>query len=97
VTITSPPYGDLKDYGAKGQIGFGLSAMLKLLRSILKHHGGRLDAAAVLKYLKPLRKAWTDKQWKEENMKSFVGNKGWSALHSLFVGHVRNEMPDFRA
>src|SRR5688572_13081507 len=42
-TITSPPYGNLKDYGHPDQIGYGqpydeyLVEMRRIFRSVLKH------------------------------------------------------------
>ena len=73
----------------------GISAFLKLLKSILKHHNGKLDLVVMTKYLRPLKKHWSQ-GWETGNLKNaYVGSKGWKDFHKDLVAAILKEIPDF--
>lgn len=75
----------------------GISAFLKLLRSILKTHGGQLDHETARKYLQALRDNWADSHWEIKRLKSaYVGSKGWKDFHRDLVKVIRKKYRDFK-
>ncbi len=74
----------------------GISAFLKLLRSILRTHKGLLDAGVAKKYLKPLRDGRHDSDWEKEGLsKTYVGSQGWKEFHRDLVKTIREAYPHF--
>lgn len=74
----------------------GISAFLKLLRSVLKMHGAPLDIDDAKKYLQPLQQHWTD--WQTTNLKNkYVGSQGWKQFHRDLVAAIANEFPNIEA
>jgi len=74
----------------------GVSAFLKLLRSILKTCEGRLEKEEVRKYLQALKQNW-EGGWEIRNLRSsYVGSKGWKDFHRDLVKAIRQTYPDFR-
>ena len=73
----------------------GISAFLKLLRSILRTENKKLTNASVKKYLKALKDNWTD-PWETQLLKaSYVGSQGWKSLYRDMVTAIKNELPTF--
>jgi hypothetical protein len=72
----------------------GISAFLKLLKSILKTQKGQLTAASVKQYLSPLQNGWPT--WEFEKLKqTFVGSQGWKDFHRQLVDVIRKKYPNF--
>lgn len=73
----------------------GVSAFLKLLKSILKTQNGPLSSAVVRSYLSPLKKEW--KTWELEKLKkTYVGSQGWKDFHRDLVAAIRKHQPSFK-
>jgi DGQHR domain-containing protein len=75
----------------------GISAFLKLLKSILKTIKKPIDAQSVRKYLQPLRDARRDSDWEMANLsKSYVGSQGWKDFHRDLVRVVKGRHREFK-
>jgi DGQHR domain-containing protein len=79
----------------------GVSAFLKLLRSMLATNQRPLSARTIKKYLWPLRNKFKDSDWETEKLAqtlrtTYVGSKGWKDLHRLLVKTIREVYPDFK-
>ncbi len=75
----------------------GISAFLKLLRSMLRTEKRRLDEPTVRRYLKVLRQAKNDSEWERDRLRSaYVGSKGWTDFHKDLVEAIRQVYPDFK-
>jgi DGQHR domain-containing protein len=75
----------------------GISAFLKLLKSILKTEGDPLDKSSLEKYLKSLKKDWNDSKWETAKLKNaYVGSQGWKNFHRDLVTSIRKTYPSFR-
>ncbi|MBX7141941.1 MAG: DGQHR domain-containing protein [Chitinophagales bacterium] len=75
----------------------GVSAFLKLLKSILKYEKKKLDAATVKKYIMAIKKHSSNKDWITANLKSkYAGSGGWKDFHKDLVRYVRKEFPSFK-
>ncbi len=73
----------------------GISAFLKLLKSILKTEKGPLAQKKVRDYLKALDNHWST--WEFEKLKSaYVGSQGWKEFHRDLVSAVRKKYPAFK-
>jgi len=74
----------------------GISAFLKLLRSILRTTGKPLDKETAEKYLKPLKENWKAKDWETRNLRSaYVGSKGWADFHRHLIATIQKTYPEF--
>jgi len=72
----------------------GISALLKLLRSIIKTHQAPITHEVVKKYLKPLkskRKIWEIAKLQ----RTYVGSQGWKAFHRDLVQIIKKDFPLF--
>jgi len=75
----------------------GISAFLKLLRSILKACQTPLTQEMVLKYLQPLRDETRDRYWQTDQLRSsYVGSKGWKDFHRELVRIIRKQCPELK-
>jgi DGQHR domain-containing protein len=75
----------------------GISAFLKLLKSILKNSQAPLTESTARHYLAPIRGEWSDKHWETEALtNSYVGSQGWKNFHRDLVGVIRKKYKDFR-
>ncbi len=75
----------------------GISAFLKLSRSILKTCQSHLTKQIVLKYLQPLKDRRSDSDWETNKLRSaYVGAKGWKDFHRDLVSTIRAVYPDFQ-
>jgi DGQHR domain-containing protein len=75
----------------------GISAFLKLLKSMLKTNKGALDQAIIQKYLKSLKKKWNDAKWETRKLQNaYVGSQGWKSFHRDLVATIKKEYPEFR-
>jgi DGQHR domain-containing protein len=73
----------------------GISAFLKLLKSILKTHKGPLTPDVVKRYLSPLSSGWTT--WEYKKLKeTYVGSQGWKEFHRKLVATIRRSHPNFK-
>jgi hypothetical protein len=73
----------------------GVSAFLKLLKSMLKTHKAQLTSPIVKKYLEPLVTGWTT--WEFDELKeTFVGSQGWKNFHRMLLVTIREKFPNFR-
>lgn len=74
----------------------GISAFLKLLKSILKTTKAPLDPKTLTPYLKALGTKWPSKQWEIKQLKnSYVGSKGWKDFHRDLVKAIRKVHKNF--
>lgn len=74
----------------------GISAFLKLLKSILKDCQCPLDENIVNNYLQPLKDNWKG-SWEIKKLKSaYVGSKGWKDFHRDLVSAIHQVYPDFQ-
>jgi hypothetical protein len=72
----------------------GVSAFLKLLRSILRTEKHSLHSSVVMKYLKAVKSGW--KKWEYSKLQSaYVGSQGWKAFHRDLVKAVQKTYKDF--
>ena len=70
----------------------GVSAFLKLLRSILRAEKDQLSHDVVLKYLEPLKSGW--KTWETDKLsEKYVGSQGWKQLHRDMVEAIQKKFP----
>lgn len=75
----------------------GVSAFLKLLKSILKTEQRPLTNAIVKKYLQPLKDEWEDAHWETASLSnSYVGSKGWKDFHRDLMNVIRKKYPSFQ-
>jgi len=73
----------------------GISAFLKLLKSMLKTTTGPVSHDVVDKYLRALKTDW--KTWEFSKLKStYVGSQGWKQFHRDLVGVIRRKHPEFK-
>ena len=74
----------------------GISAFLKLLKSILRTCNKRLDETIVKRYAQPLRDTWDDEHWRTENLQNtYVGSQGWKRFHRDLVAVIKKKIPGF--
>lgn len=74
----------------------GLSAFLKLLKSLLRTSEGKLTEATVKKYIGALLAEWPDKEWDTAHLRSsYVGSKGWSDFHRDLVSAIQKTHSEF--
>ena len=70
----------------------GISAFLKLLKSILLTHKKKLTVATVRKYLKPLK----SRNWELDTLsKSYVGSQGWKDFYRDLAKDIKKKYPNF--
>ena len=68
----------------------GVTALLKLLKSILRNEGGIPDEKRVKEYALALKQYW--KSWKTDDLKkSYVGSQGWKQFHLDLVEAIKKE------
>jgi DNA sulfur modification protein DndB len=73
----------------------GISAFLKLLRSMLKTLEAPLTRKHITKYLKALQNGWTG-GWETKLLKSsYVGTQGFNDFHRDMVKAIQKEYPEF--
>jgi len=73
----------------------GISAFLKLLRSMLKTEGKALTHAECKKYLSALKTGI--KTWNLSDLKkTYVGSQGWSEFHEDLLAAIRRKFPNFK-
>ena len=71
----------------------GISALLKVLRSILKTYNGEISHEIVKKYLSPLKSKRT--LWETQKLqKNYVGSQGWKTFHRDLVALIRKKHPE---
>jgi DGQHR domain-containing protein len=71
----------------------GITALLKLLKSILRNELGASDPQATQKYINALASF----DWNYANLKSkYVGSQGWKGFHLDLVKEVKKSYPTFR-
>jgi DNA sulfur modification protein DndB len=72
----------------------GVSAFLKLLKSILRTEKSQVTPGIAKKYLSALRDNW--KTWELDKLsKSYVGSQGWKDFHRDLIKAIQKEYPDF--
>jgi hypothetical protein len=70
----------------------GISAFLKLLKSLLQTTNSKITPDDVKKYFKPL----TGMKWDYESLsKSYVGSQGWKEFYRDLADKIRAKHPDF--
>jgi len=74
----------------------GISAFLKLLKSILRTCQCALDKNIVSKYLQALQDNWTGGWETSELRNSYVGSKGWKDFHRDLVSAIQQSYSDFQ-
>lgn len=74
----------------------GVSAFLKLLRSMLRTCEGPLEEGEIRKYLIALKQNW-EGGWEIQSLRSsYVGSKGWKDFHRDLIKAIQETYPDFR-
>jgi len=75
----------------------GVSAFLKLLKSILKTTRAPIDEKSVRKYLLVLQENRKDKHWETKGLKSsYIGAKGWRDFHRDLIKTIRSKYRNFK-
>ena len=75
----------------------GISAFLKLLKSILKNDNAKFDRNLISKYIKILKKYSRSKDWETEELKnSYIGSKGWKDFHKDLVKMIKKDISTFK-
>jgi DGQHR domain-containing protein len=75
----------------------GISAFLKLLRSILKTEDQQLTEPVVNKYLVYLRSKWPDSRWETAKLRNaYVGAQGWKHFHRDLVETIKKKFKKFK-
>lgn len=73
----------------------GISAFLKLLRSILRTEKKQLAHSDFKKYLSALKREW--KSWKFTDLKkTYVGSQGWGEFHKDLLEAIRRRYPNLK-
>jgi len=73
----------------------GISAYLKLLRSMLRTEGKPLDDKIIKKYVGALKK--NIKSWDINTIKkTYVGSQGWKEFHRDLIKAIRKDYPNFK-
>jgi hypothetical protein len=73
----------------------GVSAFLKLLKSILKTTKHQITEEDIKKYLRPLKTRWRNRDWETARLKnSYVGAKGWKDFHRDLVDIIHKDYPE---
>jgi DGQHR domain-containing protein len=73
----------------------GISAFLKLLKSILKTEETNLSQQIIRTYLQALKAGW-DTGWETKSLlSSYVGTQGRNDFHRDMVSAIRKKYPDF--
>jgi DNA sulfur modification protein DndB len=73
----------------------GVSAFLKLLKSIIRVLDCKLDAKNVSPIIKALKKNWK-KGWEIEKLaNAYIGSKGWKDFHRDMVKAIKKEVKKF--
>ncbi len=73
----------------------GISAFLKLLKSILRSDKGALDPISLRNYLQALKDS--SLVWEFEHLKkTYVGSQGWKDFHRELVAAIRKKFPSFK-
>jgi DGQHR domain-containing protein len=73
----------------------GISAFLKLLKSMLKTHKAPLTHDIIRKHLEALRAG--SKTWEFAKLKStYVGSQGWKQFHRDLVETIKKKYPEFK-
>jgi DNA sulfur modification protein DndB len=68
----------------------GVSAFLKLLKSLMKLNGGPLSSEDVKKYLEPLKDHWPT--WETAKLQNkYVGSQGWKQFQRDLVRKIRRK------
>ena len=75
----------------------GISAFLKLLKSMLRTSKGPLSEDTIKKYIGALQSQWPDPEWETARLRSsYVGSKGWSDFHKDLVVAIQEVYPEFK-
>jgi DGQHR domain-containing protein len=75
----------------------GLTAFLKLLRSILKNEDRRIDEAVMRQYIQIVKKHWIKKTWNTSKLDtSYSASQGWKQFHRDLVRTIQLEKSTFR-
>lgn len=74
----------------------GITAFLKLLRSILKTEQKRITKPIVKKYIAALKKHWPQTWETRKLQKSYVGSQGWKQFHLDMVASIRKQYKSFQ-
>src|SRR5688500_17493850 len=74
----------------------GMSAFLKLLKSILKSEQGPLTEDVIRKYLIALKNGWKG-SWEISLLRnSYIGTKGWKDFHRDIIKAIRKKHRKFK-
>lgn len=67
----------------------GVTAFLKLMRSILKREKRRLTKPLIRRYMQALSKNWPDSWETGKLRKTYVGSQGWADFHRDLIKAIR--------
>ena len=74
----------------------GISAFIKLLKSILRTKKVKIDHEDIKAYLQPLRDKYDDEYWITTSLSnSYIGSKGWKDFHRDLVKVIKEKFQDF--
>jgi DGQHR domain-containing protein len=74
----------------------GVSAFLKLLKSILKTHNAPLTQSVIHTYLQALKAGWKSSWEFSKLQNTYVGSQGWKQFHRDLVTAIRRKHPEFK-
>lgn len=75
----------------------GISALLKLLKSMFKTVKRPLEVADFQHYLQALKTEWPDDDWRIDKLRGrYVGSAGWNEFHRDLVQAILRRVPDFK-
>lgn len=74
----------------------GISAFLKLLKSILKNEQARITKETARKYLQPVKERWIKRTWVRSKLHtSYTASQGWKQFHRDLVKTVKRKYTHF--
>lgn len=74
----------------------GITAFLKLLRSILRTEESAISYSKVHPYIVALKNHWSG-SWETQKLRSsYVGSQGWKEFHRHMVTAIKNDFPDIK-
>jgi DGQHR domain-containing protein len=75
----------------------GVTAFLKLLKSMLKNEQGRVSEGKMRTYLQIIKRRWVRHTWQTSKLDtSYSASQGWKQFHRDLVRTIQKERPDFQ-
>jgi DNA sulfur modification protein DndB len=75
----------------------GVTAFLKLLKSMLKNEQGRASEGKMRTYVQIIKRRWVRHTWETSKLDtSYSASQGWKQFHRDLVRTIQKERPNFR-